>query len=330
MKVRKILASLLLLFATGCGDKPGASPPPVSPPIAATPKAPAFSYSEILRWEIPPAPDGQLHGLQGIAIGAKGEVFVADVEGKRVVVCSEDGKILRTITGHLQMPFAVLHNGRDRIYVTDYGADQVQVYTPEGKFLFRWGREGTGPGQFQSPVGIAQDQERNLYVVEFYGHRVQKFTEDGKFLLTWGEEADWNRPNDPPEKMLYPAGIDVGPDGNVYVADSGRDKIKVFTSTGTFVRQFGGKGTKPGKFSAMSGISFDKAGRLYEADSSAHRVQMFSKEGEFLAYWNVPDVQEEKIWSPTKIFAYQDKFLFVSDVAKNKIYKLQIEEGQKR
>jgi len=41
------------------------------------------------------------------------------------------------------------------------------------------------------------------------------------------------------------------------------------------------------------------------------------------------DFQEEKIWPPTKIFAYQDKFLFVSDVAKNRIYKLQVMEGEK-
>lgn len=60
----------------------------------------------------------------------------------------------------------------------------------------------------------------------------------------------------------------------------------------------------------------------------AHRVQMFTKDGAFLAAWTLPDAAQQKINSPAKLGAYQAKFLFVSDVASNRIYKLQIEEGQ--
>lgn len=121
--------------------------------------------------------------------------------------------------------------------LTDYAADQVQAFAPDGKFLFRWGREGAGRGEFKAPVDIAQDRQGNVCVVEFYNHRVQKFTHDGKFLLTWGSKGDWDRrhsPDQPPDKMIDPAGIAVGPDGNVYVSDSGRDKIKAFSPEGRF------------------------------------------------------------------------------------------------
>ncbi len=325
MKVASFLSVLLLLAAAGCRKEPAATPS----------QPPSLSYREVLRWEIPPSHDGQAHGLQGIAVARNGEVFVADAEGRRIVVCSGDGKILREIraprrrTNLLQMPFALLLDSQGRLYATDYAADQVQVFSSDGSFLFSSGREGPGKGQFRSPVGIVQDKQGNLYVVEFYNHRVQKFTPEGKFLLMWGEEGDWNQPDQPPEKMLYPSGIDVGPDGNIYVADSGRDKIKVFSPEGKFLRQFGAKGPEPGKFSAVAAISFDGAGRLHEADSAGHRVQMFTKEGTFLAAWTLPEAERLAIWSPTQILAYQDKFLFVSDVASNRIYKLQIEEGQK-
>ncbi|MBI3697576.1 MAG: NHL repeat-containing protein [Acidobacteria bacterium] len=324
MKWVAFLAALLLV-AFGCRGKRSPSEP-----------RRAYSYREVLHWEIPPNRDGQPHGLQGVAIGPSGEVFVADTEGRRIVVSSADGRVLREIrpprkgSNLLQMPFALLHDGKGRLYVTDYAADQVQVFSLDGKFLFAWGREGFRPGEFRSPVGIAQDPVGNLYVVEFYNHRVQKFTAEGKFLLMWGEEGDWNKPDEPPEKMLYPAGIDVGPDGNVYVADSGRDKIKVFSPEGKFLRQFGAKGPEPGKFNALAGVSFDAMGRLHEADSAAHRVQMFSKEGVFLAAWPLPDAGRLVIWSPSRILAYQDRFLFVSDVATGRIYKLQIEEEKTR
>ena len=323
MKTAAVLTALLALAAAGCRHSP-----------AEAGSQRALSYREALHWDIPPSPQGQPHGLQGIAIGPNGEVFVADAEGHRIVVCSADGKILREIRPPrgrpdlLQMPFALLHDGQGRLYVTDYAADQVQVFSLDGKFLFAWGHEGEGPGEFRSPVAIAQDRQGNLYVAEFYNHRIQKFSADGKFLMTWGKEGDWNQPNQPPEYMLYPSGLDVGPDGNMYVADGGRDKIKVFSPSGKFLRQFGVKGPEPGKFNALAALSFDAAGRLHEADSSAHRVQMFSKEGTFLAAWSLPDGERLQVWSPSRILAYGD-FLFVSDVAGGRIYKLQIAEVRK-
>jgi tripartite motif-containing protein 71 len=314
---------VLWLFAGGCGKKP-----------VSIEARPTYSYREVLRWDIPPSPQGQAHGLQGIAIGPAGEVYIADAEGRRIVILNAGGKILREIrppakeSNLLQMPFALLHDGKGRLYVADYAADQVQVFSLDGRFLSAWGREGAGPGEFRSPVGIARDPAGNLYVVEFYNHRVQKFTQEGKFLLAWGEEGDWNRPDQPPEKMLYPAGIDVGPDGNVYVADSGRDRIKVFSPEGKFLREFGAKGPEPGKFNAVAGLSFDAAGRLHEADSAAHRVQMFSRDGAFLAAWTLPDAGRLVIWSPSRILADGDH-LFVSDVAANRVYKLKLEEARK-
>ncbi len=92
------------------------------------------------------------------------------------------------------------------------------------------------------------------------------------------------------------------------------------------MRQFGSKGTDPGKFNAVTDITFDTNGRLHEADSSAFSLQMFSKEGDFLAMWKLPDTMGLEVWSPTKIAAVSDNILFVSDVAHNRIYKLQIQE----
>jgi len=328
MKSSLFITVVLILASLGCRSQS---------PKEAQPLEPSIAYRELLHWEIPPSPEGQSHGLQGIAVGDNTEVFVADAEGRRIVVCSSEGMILREIrppkrpAGLLQMPMGLLYDGHGRLYVTDFEADQVQVFTPDGKFLFRWGREGAGRGEFKAPVDIAQDQQGDLYVVEFYNHRVQKFTREGKFLLTWGSEGDWDRrnsPDQPPDKMIYPAGIAVGPDGNVFVADSGRDRIKVFSPEGKFVRESGSKSPEPGKFTALAGICFDAAGRLHVADMGAHRVQMFTRDASFLAAWTLPDAARQKINSPTKLRAHQNKFLFVSDVASNRIYKLQIEEGQ--
>lgn len=318
------LLGCCLLLATSCGKrtiteehqtKASAEPP---------------TYRELLEWEVPPSKNGQGSGLQGIAVDNQGRVYVADAEGRRVLVYTAEGKLLRTIEPDaqhpkvLQRPYGLLFDGHDRLYITDFDADQVQVFSTDGKFLFAWGREGKSPGQFRAPVAIDQDRLENIYVVEFYGMRVQKFSHEGKFILTWGSEAPWGKPA-PPDQLLYPEGLAVGPDNNVYLTDSGHDRVKIFDANGRFLREWGVKGLKPGELNAVGGIAFDSGGRLHEADSASRRVQMFTSEGKFLGEWYLPQAGKVEVWSPVNLHPTSSHFLFVSDVAENKIYKLAIQ-----
>src|SRR5713101_3743539 len=255
-----------------------------------------IGYRQLLEWDVPSASGGQGNGVQGIAVDNEGRVFVADSEGQRILVYSSDGKLQKTFEPNarhakiLQRPFGLLLDGHDHLYVTDYDADQIQVFSTEGKYLFAWGREGNGKAQFRAPVAIDQDRQGNLYVVEFYGMRVQKFTHEGKFLLTWGSQAPWGKLA-PPEQLLYPSGLTVGPDGNIYVTDSGHDRIKVF----------------------------NPEGRLHESDAANQRVQMFTPEGRFLGEWFLPNAGNLNVWSPANVRAVGSQFLYVSDVAENRI-----------
>ncbi len=326
---RLLYVSCLLgfCFLLSCSsEKPAPQPKSQMNPFAELP----IGYRQLLEWDVASAPSGQDNGVQGIATDNQGEVYVADAEGRRALVYSSEGKLLRTVEPDarhpkiLQRPFALLFDRRGRLYVTDYDQDQVQVFTTEGRFLFAWGRQGTGKGQFRAPVGIDQDRAGSIYVVEFYGMRVQKFTPQGKFVLTWGSEAPWGKPA-PPEQLLYPSGLAVGPDGNIYVTDSGHDRIKVFSPEGKFIKEWGVKGIKPGDLNAAQGLSFDSDGRIHEADAANHRVQMFTLEGRFLGQWYLPNAGNLKVWSPANLRAVSSQVLYVSDVAENKIYKLAIQ-----
>lgn len=329
MKPRIFLFSMLAgmaVFLASC-QKPV---PASSQRTKASPKLP-IAYRQVQEWNVPPSPQGQGSGLQGIAVDHAGNVYVADAEGRRILVYSPKGKLLRTFkptARHpkiLQRPYGLMYDGHQRLYVTDYDADQVQVFdTRSGKFLFAWGREGKKHSEFRAPVGIAQDRAGNIYVVEFYGMRIQKFTHNGKFILTWGTEAPWGKPA-PPEELLYPDGLAVGPDGKVYVTDAGHDTIKVFSPGGKFLRSWDTKGVKPGDLNAAGGLSFDANGHLHEADAANHRVQMFTKEGQFLGEWYLPDAGKLKVWTPTSLCAAGSRYLYLSDTPENRIYKLLIQ-----
>jgi DNA-binding beta-propeller fold protein YncE len=64
--------------------------------------------------------------------------------------------------------------------------------------------------------------------------------------------------------------------GNLWVADGGNNRIVEFSSTGTYLGQFGSYGTGPGQFADPQGLAFDAAGNLWVADTDNNRLEEFS------------------------------------------------------
>lgn len=71
-------------------------------------------------------------------------------------------------------PIGILVDRHDRVWVSSLN-DRVQVFTPEGHFLFGIGGTGKEPGQFARPHGMAFDSQGHLYVCDAGNQRIQKF-----------------------------------------------------------------------------------------------------------------------------------------------------------
>jgi sugar lactone lactonase YvrE len=66
---------------------------------------------------------------------------------------------------------------RGRIYVADFSAHSVRVFDPGGRFLYRIGRKGQGPGEFSGPCCLAlRDDDRTLWVRDGGNARYTSFT----------------------------------------------------------------------------------------------------------------------------------------------------------
>jgi len=77
--------------------------------------------------------------------------------------------------------FTVDKNGQ--IYILDAGNCRIQCFSKEGKFLFRFGRQGQGPGELSnqaSKIKILSDG--NIYVIDNYPRRINVYNPEGKFL----------------------------------------------------------------------------------------------------------------------------------------------------
>jgi len=82
-------------------------------------------------------------------------------------------------------------------------------------------------------------------------------------------------------QLQAPRNLAIGPDGNLYVLDSGNHRIAVFDQEGAFLRAWGEAGTEPGQFNEPWGVAVDEE-YVYVADTWNHRVQKFTLEGELV------------------------------------------------
>lgn len=165
---------------------------------------------------------------------------------------------------------------------TEPAATQASIPNPF-RVTERFDASSLGPGH---PIALAIGPDNNLYVTET-SQTVAVISPDGNVLRRWGRVGRGPgqfrfRGVDPSD---IHASIAVGPDGKVYVSDSGNYRIQVFSATGAFIRQFGSLGSGEGQFLLPFDLAADRAGNVYVVDDQGGYVSKFSPTGDFV--WRI-------------------------------------------
>jgi sugar lactone lactonase YvrE len=105
-----------------------------------------------------------------------------------------------------------------------------------------------------------------------------------------------------------PHGLAVDSAGNIFVADTGNERVQKFSPNGTFVTNMAT--TDP------NGIAIDRAGNIYVAEiGSKHAVQKLGSDGKFIAKW------APGLYGPRKIAIGANDSIYVVDSGNNRIVK---------
>jgi len=167
--------------------------------------------------------------------------------------------------GEFIYPVSIVQDKQGNIFVCEYGGnDRIQKFTSDGQYLLTFGSCGTGPGQFQRASGMAWRDNR-LYVADAINNRIQCFDGNGQFIgivadrttmpqlhfpydLTPSPEggflvaeygnncvshitrtgkllARYGRGGRSERDLITPWSVSRGPDGRVFVADTGNRRI---------------------------------------------------------------------------------------------------------
>ena len=124
-----------------------------------------------------------------------------------------------------------------------------------------------------SPIGLAVTDDEQLYVSDSRSGRIY-YAARGDKWLTQVELASM---------LQHPTGIAWDSDhGHLIVTDTGSQSIKAIDSSGMLIREFGGRGVRPGQFNFPTYLWLDHHDELLVTDSLNFRIQRFGEEGKFL------------------------------------------------
>ncbi len=102
------------------------------------------------------------------------------------------------------------------------------------------------------------------------------------------------------ETLKTPADLRLGPDGNLYIADTGNKRVLVVTKTGEFVKEIGDKKT----LKSPKGVFVDNDLNIYVADENGRAVVVFDKDGTVIREYGRPThplFGENSPYKPSKI-----------------------------
>ena len=185
---------------------------------------------------------------------------------------------VKTITG-INNPMYIAFSDTGDMFVTSERDHCIHVYNSRGKKKTTIGSKGSSELQFNEPQGIAITGEV-VYVAEYCGNRIHKLTTGGEFLGTFGERgSDVGQFN-------CPFDIKISPDGKMYVADIGNNRVQVFHPDWTYSHVIDGTVSGDGSFTSPEGLAFDLSGNVHVSAYGSSSVTVFTPSGQFVRQYD--------------------------------------------
>jgi len=261
-----------------------------------------------------PATLAQLQYPYGVAVDGAGNLFIADYSNNRVRKVTPDGMI-STIAGNgtqgfsgdggpatsaqLYYPDGLALDAAGNLYIADGGNYRIRKVTPAGVIStvvgngYGFGGDG-GPAtsaQLSIPASVAVDASGNLFIADAANNRIRKVTPDGVISTVAGNGTQGFGGDGGPAtsaQLSNPESVAVDVAGNLFIADTGNNRIRMVTPAGVISTVagsgslgFGGDGgpATSAQLSGPTSVAVDAVGNLFVADYGNSRIRKVTPAG---------------------------------------------------
>ena len=183
-----------------------------------------------------PASSAQIDSPYGLALDARGNLYIADLGNARVRRVAANGTIT-TIAGGGSIPAGGVNEGSVAVALA-----------------------------LSAPRNVAVEPGGDLYISDFNAHRVYRLSTSGALTTAAGTGvAGFSGDGGAGQlaRIAFPTALTVDRDGALYVADSGNHLIRKVTR---------GVIGSLAKYGTPTGLAIDGTGALYVADRSAGQI----------------------------------------------------------
>lgn len=193
------------------------------------------------------------------------------------------------------------------------------------------------PLSLSDPFAVAVGIDGTVYVADAgESNRIQKISPDGTISTFAGGSEGFSDGVGGAASFNTPSGLALSSDGNLFVADTGNNRIRKITREGE-VSTVAGDGTAgyadgpaaQARFNGPIGVAVDASGKIYVADSYNDRIRMVTADGHVstVAGQGTPgyadgDHSSALFDTPCGIVAATDGTLIVADTGNDRIRKI--------
>jgi sugar lactone lactonase YvrE len=246
-------------------------------------------------------------------------------------------------------PVSLAIDKQGKFYILDAKDCRVKVFEGGGTFLFSMGREGSEEGELKNPTDVAIDSSGNVYVVDSGNNRISIYDKNGNFTKVFGENdllhpwgitlnggsiyvsdtgnhrivtfslqgiktEETGKRGFGINEFNYPTGIQIDAKGQLWIADSGNNRIcKVKKGSDNSLVGWESLTVEPTGIVESNGV-------LYVTEKAAHHVNVYQVDsGLFVNSIGLAGTSVTGMKSPTDCDFLPRGDLVVSDSGNNRI-----------
>jgi sugar lactone lactonase YvrE len=314
-----------------------------------------------------PAGDAKLCAPTGVSEDLAGNTYWGDTGNNRVrKATSSTTGIITTVAGNghngysgdggpatkaqLSLPSGTAVDGKGDLFIADTGNDVVREVLPTGIIKTYAGNGNctqnvTGDGQLAThaaicaPTGLALDSAGNLYIAQTGNNAIRKVNTAGiisTFAGTGGRGSTGDGGPATMAKLSVPTGVAVDAVNDVFIADTGNNKVRA-VNTGGIIHTFAGTGTSgyngdnklatSAMLSGPSGLGIDGSGTVYISDTGNNRIRKVDTANIISTYAGTGaagnagdggDATKATLSSPTGAVASDNAHVYFADSGNNR------------